>query len=135
VSPDEFFDEHPEYFSEIGGVRVARMPLRPVLPSQWLRDHRQPDPLARGDCLLIAGLREGEHYYDQNTPDGRWSFTGTKGLELTQTFDSTNIDFTWLYAYPETLGELEVEVWARREVLGPGESVVLRHSLEIGPAN
>ena len=44
------------------------------------------------------------------------------------------IDFTWLYSYPAELDELEVEIWAHRATLGPGESITLTHSLEVRPA-
>lgn len=80
---------------------------------------------------IIAGLREGEHYLDQNVPKGTWTFTGTKGLQLTQTFDDASTDFTWLYAYPDYLNELEVEVWAKPVPLDPGKSAVLSHDLEV----
>jgi hypothetical protein len=83
---------------------------------------------------ILAGLREGEHYYDLDAPDGTWTLSGTKGLEVTQSFDATAIDFTWLYAYPEDLGEVEAELWAPAVGLGPGESVRLRHQLAITPA-
>ena len=46
--------------------------------------------------------------------------TGTKGLEVTQRFDESQMDFTWLYAYPDYLGEVEVEVWAKPAVIEPG---------------
>jgi len=80
---------------------------------------------------IIAGLREGEHFYDQQAPHGCWTFSGTKGIEVTQRFDDEAIDYGWLYAYPETQGELEVEIWARRVDLGPGESFTFRQSVEV----
>jgi hypothetical protein len=80
---------------------------------------------------IIAGLREGEHYLDQKAPKGSWTFTGTKGLEVTQTFDDGQLDFAWLYAYPDYLNELEVELWAKPMILAPGESVTFRHTLEV----
>jgi hypothetical protein len=83
---------------------------------------------------VITGLREGEHYYGQNAPDGAWTLSGTKGLEVIQRFDNEHIDFTWLYAYPDTLGELELELWAPRAELGPCESVTLSHEIEVRPA-
>jgi len=83
---------------------------------------------------IIAGLREGEHYYDQDTPAGTWTLTGSKGLQVTQTFDLEPIDFTWLYAYPESLGQLEVELWLKRKVVQPGKSLTFRQTIEVRPA-
>lgn len=80
---------------------------------------------------IIAGLREGEYFRSQDTPNGSWAFTGNKGLELIQRFNSDQIDHTWLYAYPEDLGELEVELWAKRVVLMPGQSVTMEQEIEI----
>lgn len=82
---------------------------------------------------IIAGLREGEHYYRGNAPKGAWTFTGTKNLEVTQTFDDGELDFTWLYAYPDYLGELEVEVWAKPVQLKKDESTTLSHTIEVRP--
>jgi hypothetical protein len=84
---------------------------------------------------VIAGLREGEHFYGLAAPNGSWTFTGNKGLRLTQRFENEQIDFSWLYAYPDTLGELEIELWAKRTVLGPGEQMTLRQELEVRPAD
>ena len=36
--------------------------------------------------------------------------------------------------YPESLNELEVEVWANRVELGPGESLLFRQEIEVRPA-
>lgn len=80
---------------------------------------------------ILAGLREGERYYREACPAGEWTFSGTDGLEVTQRFDVDDVDFAWLYAYPEYLNELEVELWAKKAILGPGESTVLEHELEI----
>jgi hypothetical protein len=82
---------------------------------------------------IIAGMRQGEHFYDQNAPAGAWTLTGSKGLQLKQTFDTDLLDFTWLYAYPEDLGEIEVEVWLKRKVLEPGQTVTLRQQIEVRP--
>lgn len=80
---------------------------------------------------IIAGLREGEHFYDRQAPKDAWTFTGSKGLRLTQRFDNKQLDFAWLYAYPEDMGELEVELWSPQKILKPGESISLEQSLEI----
>lgn len=89
--------------------------------------------IERDMAPIIAGLREGEHYLDQQAPAGKWTFTGSKGLEVTQTFDEANLDFTWLYAYPDYLNELEAEVWLRPTVLQPGETLSLNQTIEIRP--
>ena len=82
---------------------------------------------------VIEALREGEHFYDLRAPEGEWTFSGTKGLEVTQRFDNDQIDFTWIYSYPETLGEVEIELWAPRTELAPGESVTIEQEIEIRP--
>jgi len=82
---------------------------------------------------IVAGLREGEHYLDQNAPKGAWVFTGTKGLEVTQTFDDAKLDYAWLYAYPDYLNELEAELWMKPVTIAPGESVSFAHSITVGP--
>jgi len=83
---------------------------------------------------VIAGLREGEHFYDRDAPDGSWTFSGSKGFEVTQHFDNEDIDYTWIYSYPETLGEVELELWARKRELAPGETITLRHQIEVRPS-
>jgi len=80
---------------------------------------------------IIAGLREGEYYRSQNTPSGSWTFTGSKGLQLIQRFKNDQVDYAWLYAYPEDLGELELELWVKRTMLKPGQSVKLDQEIEI----
>ena len=88
----------------------------------------------QGTGGIIANQREGEHFYDQDAPAGEWRFTGPKGLELIQRIDNAEIDFTWLYAYPDTLNELEIELWGHDVAIGPGESSSLHQELEIRPA-
>ena len=80
---------------------------------------------------IVAGLRQGEFYRDQHTPNGSWTFTGSKGLQVTQSFDPQQVDFTWLYAYPSDLNELEVEVSARSVTLQPGEEMRFSHEIEV----
>lgn len=83
---------------------------------------------------VIEQLRRGQPFYEGDAPSGGRTFTGTKGLRLTQRFDDDQVEFAWLYAYPETLGQLEVELWAPRATLQPGESIRLRQEIEIQPA-
>lgn len=80
---------------------------------------------------IIAGLREGEYYRSQDVPKDSWTFTGSKNLSLTHRFKNDQIDYTWLYAYPEELGELEVDVWAKSVILQPNEKVELYQEIEI----
>jgi hypothetical protein len=84
---------------------------------------------------ILDELREGQMYHaDTKTlPAGEWAFSGSKGLKVTQRFDKETVDLAWLYAYPEELQELEVEIWRVEEEIPPGESVTLRHELEIQP--
>ncbi len=80
---------------------------------------------------IVAGMREGERYSDQNAPAGSWTFTGSKGLQVTQRWDKDPMSFTWLYAYPEDLGQLDVELWLRRRTLAPGESLIHQETIEV----
>jgi hypothetical protein len=82
---------------------------------------------------IVAGLREGEHYYDQTAPNGVWTFTGTKGLEVTQKFDEATTDFAWVYAYPDYLNDLETEVWFKPVTLESGQSASIKYTIEIRP--
>ncbi len=95
--------------------------------------NRNGEQVERDMGPIIAGLREGEYYRLGNAPKGEWIFTGSKGLEVTQRFDDEALDFAWLYAYPEDLGELEVEVWGKRTRVAPGETLSFSHSLEVRP--
>ena len=82
---------------------------------------------------IVAGLRQGEFYRDESTPAKSWTFTGSKGLQVTQSFDPQQVDFTWLYAYPTDLNELELEVSAKAVTLKPGETMTFSHKLEVRP--
>jgi hypothetical protein len=94
---------------------------------------RDGSTVAQGMEGILAGQREGEHYYDQSTPAGEWEFTGTKGLKVIHRFDNDAVDFTWLYAFPERDQELEMEVFAKRKLLNQNESVTLTTEIEIRP--
>ncbi|HUW60512.1 MAG TPA: DUF4838 domain-containing protein [Candidatus Bathyarchaeia archaeon] len=83
---------------------------------------------------IIENLREGEHFLDQNVPAGEWTFSGTKGLQVTQRFNEADADFTWVYAFPEELNDLEVELWRKTVTVAPGAFAELTHELEITPA-
>ena len=89
------------------------------------------EPVDEDMTRVIQGMREGVHYYLDDTPDGSWTFSGSKGIEVTQRLRNAEVEYTWLYAYPESLNELEVEVWAKRAELAPGESVTLHQEIEI----
>jgi len=80
---------------------------------------------------VIAGQRQGVHFYDQDAPAGEWSFSGSKGLKVIESFDEEQVDFTWIYSYPENLGEVESEIWVNAETLAPGESIIFERTIEI----
>ncbi|MBM4372309.1 MAG: hypothetical protein FJ098_11685, partial [Deltaproteobacteria bacterium] len=86
-------------------------------------------------ATVIAGLREGRHYYDQDAPAGSWTFAGDAGLQVAWSYDDDAVDFTWLYAFPEELQDLEAEVWSHSEVLAPDGEISLHHILEVAPAS
>lgn len=83
---------------------------------------------------IVANLREGEHYYDENAPAGEWTLSGTKGLAVTQRWDPKLVDFAWLYAYPDYLRQLDAEIWLKRKTLEPGQTLTFEQTLEIRPA-
>ena len=85
---------------------------------------------------VVNLLREGQMFHadTQTLPAGEWAFSGSKGLRVTQRFDPQVVDLTWVYAYPEEMQDLEIELWRVEEEIPPGQSVTLRHELEIQPA-
>jgi len=80
---------------------------------------------------IIANMREGEHFYREDLPDGEWTFRGSKGVTLIQRFPVEQMDQCWLYAYPEDLGQLELELWMHRTALDPGETLELKQEIEL----
>ncbi len=93
--------------------------------------NRMGETIMRDMSPIIAGLREGEHYHDHNAPHGEWRFTGDKNLEVIQRFDDAQLDFAWIYAYPDYLNDLEMEVWATPALLEPGQSTTFAHEIEV----
>lgn len=85
---------------------------------------------------VVNLLREGQMFHadTQTLPAAEWAFSGSKGLRVTQRFDPQVVDLTWVYAYPEEMQDLEIELWRVEEEIPPGQSVTLRHELEIQPA-
>jgi hypothetical protein len=81
----------------------------------------------------IYGLREGQRFYDLDAPAGEWTFSGAKGLTLTQSFDDAVIESAWVYAFPVTLGQFDAEIWAAPRDLAPGEAVTLEHDIRVTP--
>ena len=75
--------------------------------------------------------QDGKHYYDQKTPRDAWTFSGTKGLNVTQRFTNEQVDFAWVYAYPDYLGQLDTELWSDRVVLEAGEALDLSYEIEV----
>ncbi|QDU44628.1 hypothetical protein Mal52_31140 [Symmachiella dynata] len=80
---------------------------------------------------VVQGLRDGVRYAQERRPRGDWSFSGTKGLRVTQRFDDENLDFTRLAAFPEDHNSLDVELWTRERTLKPGESMILEHNITV----
>lgn len=98
--------------------------------SIWFTDRAgQEREVAVND--VIAGLREGVHLYEDDTPRGSWCFSGTKGLRVTHGFEDEQVEFAWLYSYPESQNRLEWEIWMPERVLEPNESMVLNEYLEV----
>ncbi|NIA15000.1 MAG: DUF4838 domain-containing protein [Nitrospiraceae bacterium] len=83
---------------------------------------------------IIAGQRQGEHYRDQRAPNASWTFTGSKGLQVTQTWDDAQLDFAQAYAYPEYIQDLESEIWGKPTIVEPGQSVTFNTAIEVRPA-
>lgn len=92
------------------------------------RVHREMGP-------IIDALREGERFLDQDAPDGAWSFTGSKGLQVTQRFDANAVDFAWLSAFPADLNELELELWRKPQDLQPGETARFTNAIDVRPVD
>jgi hypothetical protein len=111
--------EHVEY--DLGDVRTTRVAFTA----------RSGEEIDQDMTAVVAGMREGVHFYDQNAPDGQWRLSGSKGLEIAQSFSDEQIDFTWIYAFPESLNEVETEVWVKSRTLEPGESFVFERSIEV----
>ena len=79
----------------------------------------------------IAGMREGEKYMDTGAPKGEWRLIGDKGVEIIQRFMDADVDFAWLYAFPDYINDLEAEVWAKPVMLEPGQSKTFVHEIEV----
>ena len=107
--------------------------LGDVRTTQISFTNREGKQITRTGDEILSGMREGEHFTDSNTPNGEWTFTGSKKLTLTQRFDRDAVDFTWVYSFPEDLNDLEVELWPKRLTLEPGESTEAGCELEIRP--
>jgi hypothetical protein len=80
---------------------------------------------------VIRGLREGRHFYSELAPAGEWTLQGGNGLQVRQRFDNDRADFTWLHAFPEALGQLETEVWMKRTMLNPEQSLTVVQEIEV----
>jgi len=83
---------------------------------------------------VLAGQREGVRFLDQDAPDSQWTFSGGKGLEVVERFDDARLDYAWVYSYPETLHEVESELWVKAQTLAPGESLSFERTIEIREA-
>jgi siroheme synthase len=80
---------------------------------------------------VISGLREGVHFYDLDAPDGSWTLLGSNGLAVTQSWDVQQFEFTWLYSYPASLNELEVEVWTPKLTFESGETRTFSQTVSV----
>ncbi|MFA6243517.1 MAG: DUF4838 domain-containing protein [Candidatus Hydrogenedentales bacterium] len=80
---------------------------------------------------ILANLREGERFTDQRTPKSEWTLSGTKGVSITQRFNPDATEFTWIYAYPADLSDLEVEVQDTPVMVEPGQSHTFKLEYEI----
>jgi hypothetical protein len=80
---------------------------------------------------VIPRMREGQYFEAEQRPAGEWAFKGSNGLTVTHRFGAQEIDFARIYAFPEDLGELEVEIWAKRQTGGTGQEVRLAEEIEL----
>ena len=102
------------------------------LRSSWVSFTSRAGETIRHDMApVIAGMREGVHYYDSAAPDGKWTFCGSKGLQVVETFDKSQLDFAWIYSYPEALNDMETELYLTPKTLAKNESVVFERRYEI----
>jgi len=93
--------------------------------------NRKGEPITRTAPPIIAGLREGEHYYDLDAPKSEWRLAGDKGYEIVQRFNDDTLDFAWLYAYPDYLNDLEAELWRKPVTLQPNASTTFEYEMEV----
>ena len=89
------------------------------------------EPVIQTMDAVIAGLREGVHYFDQDMPDGSWEVRGGDGLTITQSWAPDEFEFTWLYSYPASLNELEVEIWTPKLAFEENESKVFSQTVTV----
>ncbi|MBM3289611.1 MAG: DUF4838 domain-containing protein, partial [Candidatus Hydrogenedentes bacterium] len=92
---------------------------------------RDGRPIEKDMKPIVANLREGERYADQDTPNGSWTMTGSKGVAVTQRFSADTTSFAWLYAYPADLNVLEVEIQDTPATVGPKQSHVFSIEIEV----
>lgn len=89
------------------------------------------EAVAQDMTQVLAGMREGLHFYEQKAPAGKWTFCGTNGLQVVETFDPNQLDYAWIYSYPEELNEVETELFVSMKTLAKGESIVFERRFEI----
>ncbi len=111
--------EHVEY--DLGSVQSTRVAFTA----------RSGASVDQDMSAVIAGMREGVHYYDQDVPLNEWKLRGDKGLEVVESFDDAQVDYTWIYAFPESLNEVECEVAVKPQTLEAGESIIFERRFEI----
>jgi hypothetical protein len=138
-------EDRPELSLEVVATnprdRAAELRLRPHLEmnlgglaqTEVAFSDRQGTARRLALPAIIEGHREGVHLRDRAAPAGEWTFTGTKGLRVRQQWDDRHLDFAWLYAYPEDLGQLDAELWLKRRQLDPGETMRFSQTITIEP--
>ncbi len=139
LDPQEPILHHTTTLTNTGGPREDRfrfhleLDLGDLAEVQTAFTCLSGTPATLGTEDIIANQREGLHFYDDDAPAGQWSFSGTNGLQVVQSWNADDFEHTWLYAYPASLNELEVELWAPKLHLEPGESVTFTHAIEVRP--
>ena len=96
--------------------------------------NREGERTERTMADILPNLLMGEYFRKGRAPDGSWTFTGTKGLSVTQRFKNAQVDHGWVWSYPEDLGQIEVELWGQpQEIPGHGKAV-FEETIEVRPA-
>ncbi len=79
---------------------------------------------------IISGMREGVHYYQEEVPNGQWHFE-SGGLGVKQSFDGGQVEFVSLHAFPEDMGDLEIELWLPIQKIDTGGKRSFEETIEV----
>ncbi len=137
LAPDQATLTQTTELTNLGGAREDRFRFHLELDLGQLEESTVTFTDKSGKAVtqempaVIAGQREGVHFYDQEMPDGGWIVHGSNGLDVLQAWDADDFEFTWLYAYPASLDELEVEVWTPKLSFGPGETKTFSQTVTV----